>query len=110
VSVLADLIEAHRPATRRLRHLVALLTRQPRDLAALVRQSALPRQTVESVLAAIADDLLRDGAAVAIQPAKVPMYRERFGYDELIRTELADPLAQRLPGAAPTVGGIVRSA
>jgi len=104
--VLADLIDAHRPATRRLRHLVALLTRQPRDLAALVRQSALPRQTVESVLAAMADDLLRDGAAVAIQPAKVPMYRERFGYDELIRTELADPLAQRLADAAPIVASI----
>jgi N4-bis(aminopropyl)spermidine synthase len=106
VSVLADLIEAHRPATRRLRHLVAMLTLQPRDLAALVQQSALPRQTVESVLAAIADDLMRDGAAVAIQPVKVPMYRKRFGYDELMRTELADPLARRLADAAPIVESI----
>ena len=104
--MLADLIYRHRPVSRRLRRLVAILTLQPRDLAALVQQSALPRKTVESVLAAISDDLIRDGAALAIQPAKVPMYRERFGYDQLMRTELADPLAQRLADAAPIVESI----
>jgi len=60
-----------RPATRRLRRLVALLTGRPRDMAELIQLSALPRQSVEAVLAAIAGDLVRDREAVAIQPARV---------------------------------------
>jgi predicted methyltransferase len=105
LSALADLIARHRPASRRLRRLVALLTAQPRDLASLVRQTALPRQTVEAALAAIADDLVRDGSAVAIQSAKVPVYRELIGYQDLVRTELADPLSERLADAGAIVEG-----
>ncbi len=89
-----------RPATRRLRRLVALLTGRPRDMAELIQLSALPRQSVEAVLAAIAGDLVRDREAVAIQPVRVPEYRERFGYAELGRTELTDPLAAQLADAA----------
>jgi N4-bis(aminopropyl)spermidine synthase len=103
---LADLIARQRPATRRLRGLVALLTGPPRDLAELVRLSALPRQTVEAVLAAISADLVHDGAAAAIRPALVPRYRELFGYAQLERTELADPLARRLAGAPAIVAGV----
>src|SRR5215467_7052490 len=106
VAAVADLIDRHRPASRRLRRLVAILTEQPHDLATLVRLTALPRQTVQSVLAAADHDLLCDGDAVAIQPARVPAYRERFGYDELMRTELTDPLARRLAAAAPVVAKI----
>ena len=106
VAAVADIIDRHRPASRRLRRLVAILTEQPHDLATLVRLTALPRQTVQSVLAAADHDLLSDGAAVAIQPARVPAYRERFGYDELMRTELTDPLAGRLATAAPVVAKI----
>ncbi len=105
-AALADLIARQRPATRRLRGLVARLTEEPRDLAALVRQSALPRATVEAVLAAIAGDLVHDGAAVAIMPEKVPGYRVQIGYAELRRTELADPLAERVAGAAPAVASL----
>src|SRR5258708_5682893 len=100
VSGLEDLMARQRPATRRLRRLVALLTGRPRDMAELIQLSALPRQSVEAVLAAIAGDLVRDREAVAIQPARVPEYRERFGYAELGRTELTDPLAAQLADAA----------
>ncbi|HTS99890.1 MAG TPA: bis-aminopropyl spermidine synthase family protein [Streptosporangiaceae bacterium] len=105
-AALADLMARQRPATRRLRGLVARLTEEPRDLAALVRQCALPRATVEAVLAAIAGDLVHDGAALAIMPEKIPGYRDQIGYAELRRTELADPLAERLAGAAPAVASL----
>lgn len=105
VAALAELMARQRPATRRLRRVVALLTEGPRDLAALVRLSALPRQTVEAVLAAIAGDLMHEGDAIAIRPARVSWYREQIGYAKLLRTELADPLAGRLADAA----GIVAS-
>jgi N4-bis(aminopropyl)spermidine synthase len=103
ISVLAELVARHRPDSRRLRRLVALLTEEPLDLASLIQRSALPRQTVQDVLSAAAGDLLRDGDMAAIQPGKVPAYRERFGYHQLARTELADPLADRLAEAAAIV-------
>jgi predicted methyltransferase len=100
ISVLAELVARHRPDSRRLRHLVALLTEEPLDTASLVQRCALPRQTVESVLSAMAGDLLRDGDKALIRASQVPAYRQRFGYDQLARTELADPLAGRLAEAA----------
>jgi N4-bis(aminopropyl)spermidine synthase len=103
VSVLAQLVARYRPDSRPLRHLVALLTEEPQDIASLVQRCALPRQTVESVLSAVAGDLLRDGHKVLIRPGQVPAYRQRFGYDQLARTELADPLADRLAEAATIV-------
>ena len=103
VSVLAEMIAQYRPASRGLRRLVALLTGQPHDLAALVRESALPRQTVEAVLAAVDGDLVADEAGFVIQPSKVAVYRERFGYQDLMRTELADPLGPRLAEARALV-------
>jgi hypothetical protein len=103
ISVLADLVARHRPDSRRLRYLIGLLTEEQLDLAALVERSALPRQTVQAVLSAAAGDLIRDAGQAAIQPDRVPAYRQRFGYDQLARTELADPLAGRLAEVAPIV-------
>jgi N4-bis(aminopropyl)spermidine synthase len=100
ISALAELVARYRPDSRRLRHLVALLTGEPLDTAALVQRSGLPRPTVESVLSAVAGDLVRDGDKALIRASQVPAYRQRFGYDQLARTELADPLADRLAAAA----------
>ena len=100
ISALAELVARQRPDSRRLRHLVALLTGEPLEVAALVQRSGLPRPTVESVLSAVAGDLLRDGDKVLIRATQVPAYRQRFGYDQLASTELADPLAGRLAAAA----------
>ena len=103
VTAVADVVARQRPDSRRLRQLIAILTEEPQDVAALVERCALPRQTVESVLTAAADDLSwRDGKAM-IQPGKAAVYRQRFGYDQLARTELADPLARRYAGAAAIV-------
>lgn len=103
VSAVAELVARHRPDSRRIRHLLALLTGEPMNLAALVQRSALPRRTVESVLAALGGDLSRSGDHVRIAPAQVPAYRQRFGYEQLLRTEPADPLAARLSEAAAIV-------
>jgi Branched-chain polyamine synthase A C-terminal domain len=112
ITAVQDLVAARRPDSRRLRELIALLTDGPRDLAALIRCSALPRRTVESVLSALADDLTRDGAAVMIRPAAAARYRERFGYAQLSRTRLADPLAARIAGTDLTerMAGLVAAA
>ena len=106
ITAVAELVARHRPDSRRLRRLVALLTEEPLDTASLVQRSALPRQTVESVLSAAAGDLLRDGDKALIRASRVPAYRQRFGYDQLARTELADPLAGRLAAAAPIVASM----
>ena len=103
IDALGELVAARRPDSRRLRRLVALLTTEPLDLAALVQRSTLSRRTVEEVLDAAAGDLVCRGATMRIRPDKVAAYRERFGSDQLTRTEPADPFAERLAAAAPIV-------
>jgi AraC-like DNA-binding protein len=103
LTALTELVAARRPDSRRLRRLIALLTGEPLDLAALVQQSALSRRTVEEVLQAAAGDLVCHGAAMRIRPDAVAAYRERFGAEQVTRTEPADPLAGRLAAAAPVV-------
>ncbi len=103
ISAVAGLVASYRPDSRRLRCLIALLTGEPMDLAALVQRAALPRQTVESVLSALGEDLSAAGGRFGIRRSRVPEYRDRFGYDQLQRTEPADPLGARLAGAAAVV-------
>ena len=103
LDVLGDLVAAHRPDSRRLRRLLALLTEEPLDLAALVQRSTLSRRTVEEVLDAADGDLMHRGATMRIRPERTAAYRRRFGADQLARTEPADPLADRLAAAAPIV-------
>jgi N4-bis(aminopropyl)spermidine synthase len=100
ISAVADLLAEHRPRTRALRRLIALLTGEPATLAALIQGSALPRQTVESVLSALGEDLFCEGDEYQIAPGMVAAYRRRFGYEQLMGTELADPLAARLAETA----------
>lgn len=100
IDEVAALIDAYRPDSRRLRELVCLLTEGPSDLATLVRRSALPRRTVEEVLAAANGDLARDGEAVVVASAQAASYRRRFGYDSLRATRLADPLAPLMADAS----------
>ncbi|MGI8450460.1 MAG: bis-aminopropyl spermidine synthase family protein, partial [Streptosporangiaceae bacterium] len=103
LSALDDLVARQRPGSRRLRRAIALLTEQPLDLASLVQQSGLARPTAEALLAAAAGDLVHSGAAAMIQPGKVAVYRQRFGYEQLKRTELTDPLPERLADAKDIV-------
>jgi hypothetical protein len=78
---------------RAVREAIALLTEGAPSLAQLVRATALPRRTVEELLDALAEDLASDGS---IRPDRVAAYREAFGYGQLRRTALPDPLAARL--------------
>jgi predicted methyltransferase len=100
IDEVAALLDGYRPDGRRLREVVCLLTEGPSDLATLVRRSALPRRTVEEVLAAADGDLVRDGEAVVLASAQVASYRRRFGYESLRATRLADPLAPLMADAA----------
>jgi len=99
VDAVAALIDARRPDGRRLRELLCLLADGPADLAELVRRSALPRKTVEEMLAAIGGDLAREGGKVAIAARQADAYRKRFGFEQLSTTRLADPLGRRLADA-----------
>jgi predicted methyltransferase len=101
IPLLTEFVAARRPVGRPLRELVALLTGEPLDLAALIRRTALPRRTVEAVLGIVEPDLVRVGDAVALGPARAPEYEAAFGLARLARTRLVDPLAGRLAEAAP---------
>ncbi|WP_322753794.1 bis-aminopropyl spermidine synthase family protein [Frankia sp. Cas3] len=122
---LENLVADYGAQARPLRRVVALLTERPWTIGDLVRASGVARRTVEEVLACLTGDLegqrarddrqiarpeaavpgvLREdpatssgaAGAVMISPQLVAAYRDRFGFDELGRTALNDPLAARL--------------
>jgi predicted methyltransferase len=100
VEALAAQIDGYAAAARPVRQLVALLTERPYRLDGLVRATALPRRTVESVLAALRPDLVEESGAVRIRTELAQAYRDRFGYAQLAHTALADPLSGRLTESA----------
>jgi hypothetical protein len=101
MDALVRYIAGYGVAARPLRHAVALLTDRAYPLDELVRATALPRRTVEEVLAAIGSDLV-DGR---IRPDFVEAYRARFGYP--VAADPGEPgaelvrYAQELIDAAP---------
>jgi predicted methyltransferase len=92
----ADLVRAAGIRGRPLRRVLAALTDGPQTLAALVRIGAVPRRTVEELLAALGDDVVRIDGALAIRADLVDAYRKSFSYEQLRMTELADPVGRRL--------------
>jgi hypothetical protein len=99
----AELLAGYGVAGRPVREAVAQLTERPWTTADLVAATGLPRREVEALLRALGGDLTGLGddpagaaGAVAIRPELVPAYRDRFGYHQLHRTALDDPLARRL--------------
>jgi hypothetical protein len=92
-------VEGYGAAARPLRHLLALLTERPYRLDELIRESALPRRTVEELLAALGTDLVEEPDGRRIRPDRIDAYRQRFGYHQLRRTTPADPLAGRVAEA-----------
>lgn len=79
---------------RPLRRAIALLTEQPRSVEDLVHACALPRRSVEGLLAAIGGDLDVERGRLYIRPGRVAAYRLRFGYEGLRRSQPADPLVE----------------
>jgi len=90
------LVAGYGAQARAVREVIAALTDRSWTLAGLVAATAVPRRTVEEVLDALGDDL---GDAMTIRPERRAAYRARFGYDQLRRTALPDPLAAQLDGA-----------
>jgi Branched-chain polyamine synthase A C-terminal domain len=93
---LLELLAGYGAAGRPVRQAVARLTERPWAPADLVAATGLPRREVEALLRALGDDLAEAGGAAAIRPELVPAYRDRFGYRQLHRTALDDPLARLL--------------
>jgi hypothetical protein len=78
---------------RRLRTAIRLLTERRLTLAELIRESGVDRRTVEALLAALGDDLVRDHDRLHIAAAAEPAYRALARVDQLAATDPADPLA-----------------
>ncbi len=93
------LVAGYGAHARPVREVLAALTDRAWSLAALIQATAVPRRTVEDVLAALGDDVSADLEALAIVPARQEAYREHFGYAQLRRTARIDPLASRLDAA-----------
>ncbi len=93
MEALEALVRSYGAHARPVREVIAALTEGAWTLAALVQATAVPRRTVEDVLAALGADLATDGR---ILPERAGAYRERFGYDQLRRTSVPDPVTARL--------------
>lgn len=81
---------------RPLRQVLATLDGPGASLDTLVADNAVPRRTVEDLLDAVGADLDRRDSRFSFRGDRVAEYRERFDFDQLRRTEMADPLAERL--------------
>ncbi|OLF14616.1 bis-aminopropyl spermidine synthase family protein [Actinophytocola xanthii] len=97
LDAVAEVVAGFGIGARRVREAVALLAEGPRTLDELVRECALPRRTVEALLAAARPDL--DGnpeAGAALRADRADAYRERFATAALLATRPADPFAAQL--------------
>ena len=96
LDAVADLVRAAGIRGRPLRRVIAALTDEPQTLAVLIRTCAVPRRTVEEVLAALGDDLVHLDNRLSIRADRVDAYRKTFAYEQLSHTEPTDPVGRRL--------------
>ena len=102
----ADLIRAAGVGGRPLREAVVQLTEDPApDLSSLIGATALPRRIVEELLAAVGEDLVRDGAKLGIRPAHAESYRHRFADPPTERGPLIATMAAYIKAAPPPLPG-----
>jgi N4-bis(aminopropyl)spermidine synthase len=92
-----ELVRGHGIQSRPLRRAIALLAERPRTLAELVRESGLPRRTVEELLTAIDDDLRRESDRLRLAGEAAAAYRERLAPPEPQRE--ASPLIEKMARA-----------
>jgi len=110
IDAVAGLVARYGVGGRPVREVVARLTEQRWTLRTLVSATGLPRRDVEAVLRALADDAEQAADGWAIRPGLAGEYRDRFGYAQLRRTTLDDPLGRRLadsPGLLDEVRRLV---
>lgn len=93
---------------RPLREVIALLTNAPRTLEELVRATGVSRRGVEAVLSALGVDVVEDHGTLVVRADRVGAYRDRFGYEQLTRVRLADPLGPLVEKHAGLVGEMDR--
>jgi hypothetical protein len=105
IEAVAKLVDGYGVRARALRRVLAALTERSWTLAELVPAVGVPRRTVEEVLRALGPDVSE--GRYRIVPALAGAYRARFGYDQLRRTALADPLGPALAGV-PDLVDLVR--
>ncbi len=103
-----QLVSAAGAHARPLREIIALLADGPHTLASLVRLSAVSRRGVEAVLDAIDTDLITGEDGMRLRPDRAQSYRDRFGYQQLQRVRLADPLAPALEQHRSTIAQLDR--
>ncbi len=96
LAAVAALVAEAGVGKRRLREVLAMLTERRQTIDSLVRASALPRRTVESLLRAADSDLDRNAPGFEIRADRVAVYRDRFAVDQLRRDQIPDPYRTRL--------------
>ncbi|WP_073258287.1 bis-aminopropyl spermidine synthase family protein [Cryptosporangium aurantiacum] len=105
LAAVAALVAEYGVHSRPIRDVVVALTDRGWTLAELVRVTAVPRRTVEEVLAALGPDLA-PGEALRIRGDRAGEYRERFGLPRT--TALADPLGPALAAAGDLLATMTR--
>jgi predicted methyltransferase len=83
------------------------------SLASIVQNTTAPRRTVEEVLDALGDDIEKTRDIYRLRSDRVNEYRQNFGFDQLARTALGDPLSGRLQHSSDllrTIDDLVRAA
>ena len=95
-SAVRGLLDRAGIGARRLRTVLRLLTERGRTLAELIQESGVDRRTVEALLRALGDDLVRDKERLRVAGPAVSTYRELARVDQLAATEPADPFGPAL--------------
>lgn len=109
IDAVGEVVTASGVAGRRLRQVIARLSEGPHRLADLVRDCTVPRRSVEVLLRAADADLLTRSDGTTLREEVVAEYRTAFGYEQLRRTEPADPFAAQL-AAHRQLTGLLRTA
>jgi N4-bis(aminopropyl)spermidine synthase len=106
LDAVAEVVAGFGVGKRRLREAVAMLTERRHTTESLVRASALPRRTVESLLHAADPDLDKTADGFMIRADRASAYRDRFAIDELRREHIADPYEAHLAAHSALVAQI----
>lgn len=106
LDAVAEVVAGFGADRRRLQRAIALLTEGPQTVDSLVRECALPRRTVESLLRAAECDLAGDAAGLAVRGDLAAAYRERFAVERMRRAQVADPYQARLAEHRPLVARV----
>jgi N4-bis(aminopropyl)spermidine synthase len=98
LDAVTEMVAGFGVSKRQLQEALAMLTERRQTVESLVRASALPRRTVESLLGAADRDLDRNADGALIRADRAAAYRDRFAIDRLRRSQVPDPYETQLAG------------